>query len=173
MSPLLRHHHTSSPIGPLLLVADDQDHLTGVYTDGHAGGPAVPPGTADTGGILAEAAAQLEAFFDGSRMAFDLVTHARGTELQLRVWDALARIPYGTTTTYGAIADELGLSRGAARAVGSANGRNPLSIVVPCHRVVGASGALTGYAGGLDAKRTLLRLESRVAGTALDLGHVA
>lgn len=166
MSPL-RHHLTPSPIGPLLLVADGEDRLTGLYTDGHRGGPAVPPGTPDDGGVLAEAAAQLDAFFAGERTSFELPTHRSGTELQRDVWDALTRIPYGATTTYGAIADELGLARGAARAVGAANGRNPISIVVPCHRVVGSTGALTGYAGGLEAKLALLTLEARVAGTRL------
>lgn len=161
----LRHHHIPSPIGPLLLVADAEDRLTGVYTDGHAGGPATPPGRRDAGGVLSEAAEQLAAFFARERTTFVLPTSVAGTPLQLAVWEELRRIPYGTTTTYGALAARLGLAPGAARAVGSANARNPLSIVVPCHRVLGAAGALTGYAGGLEAKRALLALE----GALLDL----
>jgi methylated-DNA-[protein]-cysteine S-methyltransferase len=162
-----RHTITPSPIGPLLLVADDEDRLRGVYTDGHKGGPAAPGGAQDRSGILADACDQLGQYFAGERLAFDLPTHAVGSALQVRVWDALAAVAYGTTTSYGRLAAELGLPRGAARAVGSANGRNPLSIIVPCHRVVGAGGALVGYAGGLDAKRALLDHEARVAGTIL------
>ncbi|MCW2999707.1 MAG: Methylated-DNA--protein-cysteine methyltransferase [Solirubrobacterales bacterium] len=164
-----QHATIPSPIGPLLLIADGEDRLTGVYTDGHKGGPAVPPGAAAATGVLATAAAQLQEYFAGERLAFELPTHAAGSPLQERVWDALVGVPYGTTTSYGRLASELGLPPGAARAVGSANGRNPLSIVVPCHRVVGAGGALTGYAGGLGAKRALLDLEARTAGCVLRL----
>jgi methylated-DNA-[protein]-cysteine S-methyltransferase len=174
MSPL-RTHTIPSPIGSLLLTADAEDRLTGVFTEGHRTAAAAaarqapaaegvePPGT------LGAAARQLGEYFTGRRAAFDLPLHGGGSPLQEEVWAALCRIPYGTTITYGRLAAELGLSPGAARAVGTANGRNPLSIVVPCHRVVGASGALTGYAGGLEAKRRLLVLEARVAGGAPDL----
>lgn len=159
-----------SPIGALLLVADGEDRLTGVFTEGHrteaaARARAVPAVDAPDG-ALAAAAEQLTEYFAGERTAFDLPTAAAGSPMQQEVWDALCRIPYGTTTSYGALAAELGMSPGAARAVGTANGRNPISIIVPCHRVVGASGALTGYAGGLEAKRRLLVLEARVAGGA-------
>lgn len=159
-----------SPIGPLLLTADAEDRLTGVFTDGHrtaasAAARTLPP-VPRPEGVLAAAAEQLEAYFAGYRTAFDLPTAPAGSPMQQAVWAALGQIPYGTTTSYGALAGALGLTPGAARAVGTANGRNPLSIVVPCHRVVGASGALTGYAGGVEAKRRLLVLEARVAGGA-------
>jgi methylated-DNA-[protein]-cysteine S-methyltransferase len=157
-----------SPIGRLLLVADAEDRLTGLFTEGHrteAAAVARELPVADSlTGVLAAAATQLAAYFAGERRSFDLPMAPAGSPLQQDVWDALCRIPYGTTTSYGALAASLGLSAGAARAVGTANGRNPLSIVVPCHRVVGASGALTGYAGGLEATRRLLVLEARVAG---------
>ncbi|HEY6761926.1 MAG TPA: methylated-DNA--[protein]-cysteine S-methyltransferase, partial [Baekduia sp.] len=165
----LRHASTDSPLGPLLLVADDADRLRGVYFPDHRRGPAAGPGREDGGGVIAAAAAQLAEYFAGERTAFDLPLATAGNPLQERVWAALREVPYGTTTTYGAIADTLELGRGAARAVGAANARNPHSIVVPCHRVIGASGALTGYAGGVDAKRRLLAHEARVAGGALDL----
>lgn len=164
----LRHHIAPSPIGPLLLVAGKEDALRGVYLPGHKGGPAGAPGRADAGGVLRDAAAQLDGYFAGERRVFDLPLATGGSPLQEQVWGALRAIPYGTTTTYGRIAAGLGIGPGAARAVGTANGRNPLSIVVPCHRVVGASGALTGYAGGLDAKQTLLGHEARVLGGAPD-----
>jgi methylated-DNA-[protein]-cysteine S-methyltransferase len=96
---------------------------------------------------------------DGKRTSFDLPLAPLGTEFQRRVWTALAAIPYGTTTTYAAIARSIGKPR-AVRAVGTANGKNPLSIVVPCHRVIGKNGTLTGYAGGLESKRRLLEIES-------------
>jgi methylated-DNA-[protein]-cysteine S-methyltransferase len=168
MSPL-RHHITPSPLGPLLLVADETGRLCGVYLPDHKGGPTRAPGVADGSGVLRQAADQLAEYFAGDRTAFDLPLATHGSPLQERVWAALRAIPYGTTTTYGAIAAELGVGPAAARAVGTANGRNPLSIVVPCHRVVGASGALTGYAGGLEAKRILLTHEARIAGGVLTL----
>jgi len=120
--------------------------------------------------VIGAAAAQLEEYFGGTRNTFELPLATAGTPLQERVWAALRTLPYGRTTTYGRIAAELGMGPGAARAVGTANARNPISIVVPCHRVVGAGGSLTGYAGGLDAKRWLLTHEARIAGDALDLG---
>jgi methylated-DNA-[protein]-cysteine S-methyltransferase len=165
----LRHHSLPSPLGPLLLVADDADRLRGVYLPDHRGGPSVPPGRRDAGGVVNRAAEQLNEYFAGDRTAFDLPLATAGSPLQEQVWAVLRAVPYGTTTTYGRIASELGMGPGAARAVGSANGRNPLSIVVPCHRVIGASGSLIGYAGGLEAKRRLLAHEARVAGRALDL----
>ncbi len=158
----IRHHTVPSPIGPLLLVADDADRLCGLYTAGHRRGPATAPGRPDGGGVLAAAADQLAEYFAGERTAFALPLGLVGSAWQLRVWDALTRIPYGTTATYGALAATLDVPPGAARAVGSANARNPVSIVVPCHRVVGASGALTGYAGGLAAKQALLEHEGAV-----------
>ncbi|MFQ6170021.1 methylated-DNA--[protein]-cysteine S-methyltransferase [Oryzobacter sp. R7] len=109
--------------------------------------------------LLTEAHRQLAEYFAGRRRVFDLPLRPAGTDFQRRVWDVLATIPWGTTTTYGWIADRLGLPPGASRAVGAANGANPIPVVLPCHRVVGADGTLTGYAGGLERKAELLRLE--------------
>jgi methylated-DNA-[protein]-cysteine S-methyltransferase len=167
MNPL-RHRSIPSPLGPLSLVADDADRLCGLYLPDHKGDHDAP-GRHDAGGVIHHAAAQLDEYFTGDRTAFELPLVTAGTPLQERVWAALRAVPYGVTTTYGRIATDLGLGPGAARAVGSANARNPLSIIVPCHRVVGASGSLTGYAGGLEAKRRLLTHEARIAGCALDL----
>ena len=107
---------------------------------------------------FAAAVAQLDEYFAGNRRTFDLPLAPAGTAFQKSVWRALLRIPYGRTTSYGALADKLGKPT-ACRAVGAANGRNPLPIVVPCHRVIGSNGRLTGYAGGLEAKQRLLELE--------------
>ena len=108
--------------------------------------------------MLDAAATQLHDYFAGHRRDFDLPLSARGTQFQRRVWDELRRIPFGRTLSYGELARRIG-NASASRAVGAANGRNPLPIVVPCHRVIGSSGALTGFAGGLPIKRFLLRLE--------------
>jgi methylated-DNA-[protein]-cysteine S-methyltransferase len=105
-----------------------------------------------------QVAEQLDAYFAGELMRFDVALDTRGTPFQRRVWDALQAVPYGTTTTYGALAALIGEPR-AIRAVGAANGRNPISVIVPCHRLVGADGSLTGYGGGLDRKRWLLEHE--------------
>jgi methylated-DNA-[protein]-cysteine S-methyltransferase len=160
----LRHHIIPSPLGPLMLVADDADRLRGLYLPGHRRGPATPPGRRQTGGVIDHAASQLNEYFAGDRTAFDLSLVTAGSLLQERVWARLRSVAYATTISYGQIAADLGLSPGVARAVGSANARNPLSIIVPCHRVVGASGSLTGYAGGLAAKRYLLDHEARTVG---------
>ncbi|MGP0048364.1 MAG: methylated-DNA--[protein]-cysteine S-methyltransferase [Solirubrobacteraceae bacterium] len=157
-----RHDFVWSPLGPLLLVADDADRLCGLYLPGHKCGPVTAPGCHDAWGVIARAAAQLDEYFAGERTAFELALATGGSPLQEQVWARLRAVPYGTTTTYGRIATDLGLGPGGARAVGTANSRNPLSIIVPCHRVVGASGSLTGYAGGLEAKRRLLGHEARV-----------
>jgi methylated-DNA-[protein]-cysteine S-methyltransferase len=113
----------------------------------------------DAGPLLLEAAAQMRAYFEGRLRSFDLPLDPHGTPFQLRVWERLRSIPYGETRSYGWLAASLGSPR-AVRAVGAANGANPLPIVVPCHRVIGASGKLVGYGGGLELKRRLLRLES-------------
>jgi len=141
-----------SPIGPLGLIASDTA-LQAVLFDGRriraeGGSP-----------VLAEAARQLDAYFDGDLLTFDVPLDLHGTEFQCRCWLALASIPYGQTVSYGDQAIRLGLASGAARAVGAANGRNPLPIVLPCHRVIGATGSLTGFGGGLDVKRFLLEHE--------------
>jgi methylated-DNA-[protein]-cysteine S-methyltransferase len=157
-----------SPVGPLLLVAAG-GRLAGLYLDGRAparvqaaldaAAPVASP--ADTA-VLAETARQLAEYFDGRRQAFDVPLALAGTAFQRTVWDALLRIGYGETVSYGELADRIGRPT-AARAVGLANGRNPVSIIVPCHRVVGADGSLTGYGGGLGNKRRLLDLEHRAA----------
>jgi len=117
-------------------------------------------------GAFSTAVEQLGAYFAGELVDFDMELDLRGTEFQRRVWQALLTIPYGETRSYGEIAEQIG-APGAARAVGLANGHNPIAIVVPCHRVIGASGSLTGYGGGLDRKRTLLELEKQRANLTL------
>ena len=150
-----------SPLGELRLHARG-DALAGVYLPDQ---PAPPAEHAATD-VLAHAATQLAAYFAGERHAFDLPLDPDGTPFQQRVWRALLAIPYGETRTYGELARALGRPA-ASRAVGAANGRNPLSIVVPCHRVIAASGALTGYAGGLPAKRWRLDHERRATAPVL------
>lgn len=158
-----RYSRVDSPVGKLLLVGERDGArllLRGVYFENapHAAS-AIPTGALEDDLAFAEVRAQLEAYFAGRRTAFELTLAPVGTEFQRQVWQALATIPYGTTTTYAEIARSVGKPR-AVRAVGAANGRNPLSIIVPCHRVVGQDGTLTGYAGGLPNKRHLLDLES-------------
>ncbi len=154
----------SSPVGELLLTTD-AEHLTGVFFRPHKASHREWERTRLTGiedprsPVLARTQAQLEEYFAGTRTEFDLPTGPTGTGFQLRIWAALTEIPYGRTESYGRVAQRLGLVPGASRAVGLANGANPISIVVPCHRVIGANGSLTGYGGGLDRKRFLLDLE--------------
>ncbi|WP_432065911.1 methylated-DNA--[protein]-cysteine S-methyltransferase [Streptomyces sp. C10-9-1] len=153
-----KHTILDSPFGPLTLVATD-GVLSGLYMTGQRHRPAEET-FGERGGApaLDEAARQLGAYFERERTAFELPLHLAGTPFQRRVWECLLRIPYGETRSYGELAGELG-NKGASRAVGLANGRNPIGIIVPCHRVVGSSGGLTGYGGGLDRKRRLLALE--------------
>jgi methylated-DNA-[protein]-cysteine S-methyltransferase len=153
-------------LGPMLLAASEVG-LHGAWFVGqrHGAGPAEGWRQDDTHPLLREAAAQLTAWHAGQRRAFDLPLAPRGTPFQQSVWAELARIPHGHTRTYGEVAAALGRPT-AARAVGMATGRNPLSIIIPCHRLVGRDGALTGYAGGLDRKRTLLEFESATSGVA-------
>ncbi len=149
-----------SPLGRLLL-RGNADGLTGIYMENHRHGPADPTtGTRDDA-RLAHVRTQLAEYFDGRRTAFDLLLdRTAGTTFQRRVWQALLDIPYGETISYGELARRIG-QPAAVRAVGLANGRNPISVVVPCHRVVGTGGKLTGYGGGLENKRRLLELEAR------------
>jgi methylated-DNA-[protein]-cysteine S-methyltransferase len=144
-------HSFESPIGTLWLARADE----GLGTIAFNG----PAHAASDDALLTEAEAQLRAYFAGNLRYFDLPLSLQGTDFQRRVWHAVAAIPYGSRTTYSALGEAIGRPR-ACRAVGAANGRNPLPIVVPCHRVVGASGALTGYGGGLEVKRALLALEA-------------
>lgn len=149
-----------SPVGELLLTGDGTT-LSGLYLPSPGGSPPAVAGLLRDDGAFRTAAAQLEAYFAGELTDFDLPLAPRGTPFQLRVWQALRDIPYGRTQSYGQLAARVGNPK-ASRAVGLANGRNPISIVVPCHRVIGAGGELTGYGGGLERKRQLLALEARV-----------
>ena len=153
----LRHTTIDTALGELTLLAEG-DKLTGVYFPHHWHPPVeVGPFVADDP-VFARAAVELAEYLDGRRTSFDLPTATTGDDFQERVWAMLAEIPYGGTTSYGALAARLG-DPALAQRVGHAVGHNPLSIVVPCHRVVGANGRLTGYAGGLRRKQFLLDLE--------------
>ena len=160
------HRVVDSPLGPIDLGADSSGRLTEVRiaTQGarHADDdcPAGPDPGPDTRRVLDVSAKQLEEYFGGRRRRFDLPVAMAGTAFQLQVWARLRDIPFGTTVSYGQLAAELGRP-GAARAVGHANARNPVAIIVPCHRVIGSSGQLTGYGGGLRAKAFLLDLEAQ------------
>jgi methylated-DNA-[protein]-cysteine S-methyltransferase len=161
------NHHTviDSPYGPLTLVADADDALCGLYMVGQRHRPAEETfgPRDDTLPVFAETVEQLTAYFAGETRQFTVRLSLHGTPFQRRVWQQLTTIPYGETRTYGQLADVLGNSK-ASRAVGLANGRNPVGIIVPCHRVIGSDGSLTGYGGGLDRKQRLLDFER---GTAL------
>jgi methylated-DNA-[protein]-cysteine S-methyltransferase len=145
-----------SPVGPIRITADDDAVIEAIFI-----ADAVPTAPdVEVTPVLAAARDQFLGYFEGDLREFDLPLAMRGTAFQRRVWSELARIPFGTTTSYGQIAARLGLPMGASRAVGTANGANPVAIVVPCHRVIGSNGKLIGYAGGLDRKRFLLQHES-------------
>jgi methylated-DNA-[protein]-cysteine S-methyltransferase len=152
----MRYSILPTPVGDLLLTADEAGALTAVHLPNRHSGTS---GGVRDDGHLAPAREQLTEYFAGERRTFELKLRPAGAPFQLRVWEALCEIPYGETTSYGELALRIG-APGAARAVGAANGANPLAIVVPCHRVIGASGALTGYGGGLECKRALLDLEA-------------
>lgn len=149
-----------SPVGAWLLVSDGES-LTGVFPESHRAVPETDEWRRDDA-FFAGVRDQLSAYFAGRLMNFTVPLAARGTHFQRRVWDALREIPLGTTTTYSALATHLRCPT-ASRAVGAANARNPISLIVPCHRVVGASGTLTGYAGGLELKQWLLDHEATTA----------
>jgi methylated-DNA-[protein]-cysteine S-methyltransferase len=152
------HTVVESPCGPLTLVAHG-DALAGVYMTDHRHQPPVERfGPRTRLKVLDQAAEQLAAYFTGESNTFEVALHAAGTPFQQRVWQALRTIPYGETVTYGQLAELLGQPT-ASRAVGLANGRNPISIIVPCHRVIGADGSMTGYGGGVARKRWLLDFE--------------
>jgi methylated-DNA-[protein]-cysteine S-methyltransferase len=161
---VLTSHPT--PIGRLRLVGERDEagavRLSGIFMEEHRPAPAVNPSWQEDPSAFSGAARQLDEYFDGSRTAFDLPLAPRGTPFQRLVWEELARIPFGTTVTYAELAARAGHA-GAARAVGAAVARNPISIVVPCHRVVGADGTLTGYAGGIARKAYLLEHEATIA----------
>ncbi|MFG3027439.1 methylated-DNA--[protein]-cysteine S-methyltransferase [Streptomyces sp. NPDC048253] len=156
-----QHTIVDSPYGPLTLVADD-GVLCGLYmTEQRHRPPEENFGPRDDT-LFGDAEEQLEAYFAGELKEFSLELRLHGTPFQRSVWDGLRKIPYGETRTYGELAEALG-NPTASRAVGLANGRNPIGIIVPCHRVIGAGGGLTGYGGGLDRKRRLLDFEGGTA----------
>lgn len=159
---MILHRRIESPAGPLVIAADDTGlrHIE-FYQNRH------PANRDDWRGgdndVLQAAETQLHEYFAGARTGFDLPLAPQGTDFQRIVWQELARIPYGETISYAALAQRVGKPT-ASRAVGAANGRNPLPIVLPCHRVIGADGALTGFGGGLPMKEFLLQLEGALAG---------
>lgn len=157
--PSTRYRTVESPLGPLTL-AGVGSTLTHLRMAGQAHEPDRSDWQPGGPGIFTDVVEQLAAYFAGALTEFDVDLGLDGTDFQRRVWGALRTIPYGETRSYGEIAEQIG-SPGASRAVGLANGRNPISIIVPCHRVVGSTGGLTGYGGGIDRKRTLLALEDR------------
>jgi methylated-DNA-[protein]-cysteine S-methyltransferase len=165
-----------SPVGTLTLVASDDGLRAVIWPDGRldrvglAGEPLTPGDTP----VLAATAGQLDEYFAGTRMEFDLPLDLQGTPFQLAAWQALATIPYGETRTYSEQADRIGRPT-AVRAIGAANGRNPVSIVLPCHRVIGSNGSLVGFGGGLEVKEWLLGLEQAGRGesSASSQGSVA
>lgn len=156
---MMRCDELATPCGPLRLALDDEGlaRVSFIESDGSA----LPDGWRQDKAALTPFVAQFAAYFAGELHTFDLPLSVHGTAFQCQVWQALARIPYGQTRSYGQHAAMLGRPT-AVRAVGAANGRNPLPIVLPCHRVIGANGQLTGYAGGIERKRWLLAHEARV-----------
>jgi methylated-DNA-[protein]-cysteine S-methyltransferase len=149
----------NSPVGELLIAADDDALRFVLFQAGKMAMPAPPEWLEAKGGIVHETIRQLDAYFAGKRREFDLPLGPRGTAFQERVWRELGNIPYGAKISYGELATRVG-NPAASRAVGLANGRNPISIVIPCHRVIGANGKLTGYGGGLPVKEHLLAIEA-------------
>lgn len=146
-----------SPVGELLLTAHE-DELREIWFVNGRHPVSIPAGVRQGGELLAEVERQLGEYFGGQRRTFDLPLAPQGTDFQRRVWKALLDVPFGTTVAYSDIATAVG-TPAAVRAVGAANGRNPIPIVIPCHRIIGKDGSLTGYGGGLPVKRFLLRLE--------------
>ena len=144
------------PIGNIIIEEQDGYIVKLSFSSGEAGG--------EDSALLREARKQLEQYFKGERKEFELPVKLKGTEFQQRVWRALREIPYGETRSYGDIAEEIGSPR-AARAVGGANNKNPVMIIVPCHRVIGSDGSMVGFGGGIELKRQLLELEQRVKNT--------
>ncbi|TWP34734.1 methylated-DNA--[protein]-cysteine S-methyltransferase [Leekyejoonella antrihumi] len=167
MNEVARRHTVmeDSPIGSLILVAEG-DSITGVYWKGDGDIDEAHGAPTKVDALLAAMQTQLAEYFAGNRHEFDLPLHPVGTDFQQRVWSALLQIPYGDTWSYLQLAQFVGSPRGS-RAVGLANGRNPIPVVIPCHRVVGSNGSLTGYGGGMQRKRTLLALEASGSGRAL------
>lgn len=158
----MKHLKMNSPIGVLTIVASDRGLSAVLWEKEKEGRVRIEIGSeSQNDSFLLMAKAQLDEFFAGTRTKFDLKLDMMGTDFQKKVWQALTGIPYGQTASYLDIARKIG-KPSASRAVGMANSKNPISIIVPCHRVIGASGKLTGYAGGLDSKKQLLDLEASV-----------
>ena len=159
---MIYYTHCASPFGPILLTSNGEA-ITGLFMSEHKYGEPIGEGWILTDEALPfpEARQQLSAYFAGTLTGFDLPLALRGTPFQIRVWEELKTIPYGETISYGELALRIG-NVNASRAVGLANGRNPISIIVPCHRVIGANGKLVGYGGGLPRKAALLAFESAV-----------
>lgn len=158
-----RHILAETPIGPVTIVGDD-DGLNGLYFPGHWTRPdrsAFGPRASQSGDGFGDVVAQLAEYFEGRRREFDLPLNPHGTAEARQAWRLITQIPYGTTTTYGALASQLG-GQITPRDFGWYVGHNPLSVLIPCHRVIGADGSLTGYAGGLARKRHLLELEGAI-----------
>ena len=153
---------SETPVGPLLL-SGTADALTGLYFTRGKKAREPDPQWQEAPSVFDRVIAQLEEYFAGHRQVFDLTLRPSGTTFQCAVLDALLEIPYGTTRSYSEIACRVGRPK-AVRAVGTANGRNPIAIIIPCHRVIGANGSLAGFGGGLDAKQTLLDIEQRQRG---------
>jgi methylated-DNA-[protein]-cysteine S-methyltransferase len=157
--PTTYYAHVNSPLGQLTAIGDGH-FLTGLYLPQHKGWLGPDASARHDDAPFREVRDQLAEYFAGERRVFELPLKLLGTPFQLRAWQELARIPFGETITYAQLAKRVG-NANASRAVGAANGRNPISIIVPCHRVIGASGMLTGYAGGVERKRSILEQERR------------
>jgi methylated-DNA-[protein]-cysteine S-methyltransferase len=171
-----RYRIVESPVGPLTLCGDGEV-LTGLSMHDQRHAPVLDADLKHDESAFPDVVKQLDAYFAGELTDFDVSLRLKGTAFQRRVWSALTEIPYGETRSYGELAKRIG-EPAAFRAVGLANGRNPVAIIVPCHRVIGSSGALVGYGGGLDRKRLLLDLERshaepRLGGLALVPGTPA
>jgi methylated-DNA-[protein]-cysteine S-methyltransferase len=162
LAPERSHTTAGSPVGNLTLVKREDD-LIGLFFPGHRPAPRASSLGSEAAGAFDQVETQLAEYFAGTRRQFAVPYVATGTPQHRRIWALVSAIPYGATSTYGRLADELGDGT-TAQEVGAALARNPLCIVIPCHRIVGADGGLTGYAGGIERKRFLLELEQRVAG---------
>ncbi|MDP9226406.1 MAG: methylated-DNA--[protein]-cysteine S-methyltransferase [Actinomycetota bacterium] len=156
---MIRYALLDSPIGRLTAIAED-DFVTGLYMDGRV--PVHPGEPSEDPRVFAGLASQLDRFWSGEAVAFEVPLKPRGTAFQLRVWSALLDIPRGHTISYGELARRIG-HPAAVRAVGRANGANPIAIIIPCHRVIGGNGSLGGYSGGLDRKKKLLAIEGSLS----------
>jgi methylated-DNA-[protein]-cysteine S-methyltransferase len=156
--PRIRYRIIESPVGFVTIAGDDDDTIIGLRMEDQAHGPAGQDEWISDERAFPTVVDQLDAYFAGDLIEFDVDLALSGTEFQRRVWARLLEIPYGETISYGELATRIGQPT-ASRAVGLANGRNPIGIIVPCHRVIGSTGALTGYGGGIERKRALLDLE--------------